>query len=127
MWPITVPAAKHLRGLVLRASRCSQAEGKRRAVVGMLKDKDVEGVLQVLKDTFNVFYVATLHCERGAEAERLKQALEQLPSAVEVFAFDTVTQALEQARADASDKDEITVLGSFVTVAEALKALEPQA
>ena len=122
-----VPAAKHLRGLVLRASRCSQTQGKRRAVVGMLKDKDVEGVLQVLKDTFNVFYVATLHCERGAEAERLKQALEQLPGAVEVFAFDSVTQALEQARADASDKDEITVLGSFVTVAEALKALEPQA
>lgn len=119
-----LPAAKHLRSLIMSTSQCSHTQGKRRAVVGMLKDKDIEGVLQVLKDTFDVFYVASLHCARGAEAERLDKALKALPRGAQVQSFETVAAALAAARAEAAPQDEITVFGSFVTVAEALTALD---
>lgn len=128
-----VPAAQHLcRCLAEQDQRAAQAQQKprhRRAVVGMLKDKDIEGVLQVLGKSFTSFYVASLTGERGSEVSRLVQALEQLPEPVAIHAFTTVAEALDAARADAlqeqsADKiEQIVVLGSFVTVSEAQRAL----
>ena len=122
-----VPAAIHLREAIMRLSRCSQNAGTRRAVIGMLKDKDVEGVLQVLKDAFGAFYLADLSGERGEQAARLAAALQgKVPSSVQVKCFASVAEALAAARAEAKSVDEIIVCGSFVTVAEATQALQAQ-
>ena len=122
-----VPAAIHLREAIMRLSRCSQNAGTRRAVIGMLKDKDVEGVLQVLKDAFGAFYLADLSGDRGEQAARLAAALQgKVPSSVQVQCFASVAAALAAARAEAKSVDEIIVCGSFVTVAEATQALQAQ-
>lgn len=128
-----VPAARHLCCcLAQQDQRAKQAQLKpchRRAVVGMLKDKDIEGVLQVLGKSFTSFYVASLTGERGSDVSRLVKALEHLPQKVEIHAFNTIAEALAAARIDAlkeqsADKiEQIVVLGSFVTVSEAQKAL----
>lgn len=41
-----------------------------------------------------------------------------------IKAFDHVDKAVEQVLKDANENDEIIVLGSFVTVSEAMDALE---
>jgi dihydrofolate synthase/folylpolyglutamate synthase len=108
-----VPAAAHLKA----ALDSRRVKGRRLAVCGMLRDKDVEGVLKILAPCFSSFYCATLHTGRGEDASRLCRAL---PASVRlVKSFDDVRGALSACLADADPDDEIVVFGSFVTVAEA--------
>lgn len=121
------PAATHLVNTLKNRALIS----KRVAVMGMLKDKDIESVLSIVKDSFDKFYVATLHTVRGESKERLVSAL--IKAGVnkdKIVAFDYVKDALDKALKDAQKTDEIIVCGSFVTVSEAqdeLKALKDKA
>ena len=111
-----VPAAEHLKKALL-----SRPKPKRRlAVVGMLRDKDIEGVLGILCGCFDAFYTATLHSGRGENAQRLQDALIKSgcrPSLVK--SYDSVSSALKACVDEATPCDEIVVFGSFVTVSEA--------
>ncbi len=142
-----VPAAVHLRDRLLatisnddNAKQANPAEQdkqawqsnqsqlssshKRIAVIGMLKDKDIEGVLEVISSSFDAFYVASLPGLRGESKERLAASLTKLTNgAAKVQSFDSVADALKQAQSDATKDDTIIVMGSFVTVAEASRAL----
>ena len=98
---------------------------KRIAVIGMLKDKDIESVLSIIKDSFDEFYVASLHTERGENCERLKKAL--LACNIKeplIKSFDNVDSAINAVLKVAKRLDEIIVLGSFVTVSEAMDSLK---
>ena len=100
------------------------SDHKRIAVIGMLKDKDIEGVLEVISSSFDAFYVASLPGLRGESKERLAASLSKLTNgAAKVQSFDSVADALKQAKSDATKDDTIIVMGSFVTVAEASRAL----
>lgn len=111
-----VPAAQHLRA----ALSARKVEGRRIAVCGMLRDKDVEGVLSVLAPCFSSFHCASLRCGRGEEASRLMRAL---PAGMARAGHESVAQALSSALSEAGPCDEVVVFGSFVTVAEAARAL----
>ena len=50
------PAATHLAKTLDKRYKL----GKRYAVIGMLKDKDIESVLKIVKHCFDGFYVATI-------------------------------------------------------------------
>lgn len=116
-----VPAALNLKAQLQQRF----AVYKRRiAVIGMLKDKDIEGVLQTLHDSFDSFYVASLHVPRGETKERLATALQESNKSLAVFAYDNVSLALSCALQKATSEDVIVVLGSFITVSEAKQALE---
>ena len=51
------PAAAHLKA---HLGTYLSSKGRKVAVIAMLKDKDIEGVLATLKDSLHAFYVATL-------------------------------------------------------------------
>ena len=115
------PAALHLKQSL---STLPQPTGINRAVVGMLKDKDIESVLHILKDSFDMWYVASLPGARGQSKERLKDALEQELGKNAVFCnkikdYSCVKDALHAAVDEAHAEDTIIVFGSFVTVGEA--------
>jgi len=115
------PAAEHLRDVLNKKTKLA----KRRAVIGMLKDKDIESVLKILKESFDNFYVSSLPTERGEKAQRLYNAL--IADGVDkdlVKSYSTVEESLKDCLADAEINDEIYVIGSFVTVTEAVKALK---
>lgn len=91
--------------------------GEIHAVVAMLKDKDIEQVLNVMKPVVNHWYLGGLNVPRGADSEFLKTYFAEL-SAVKFF--DTVTQAHSSAMETAIPGDSVVVFGSFYTVAEVL-------
>lgn len=110
-----VPAAEHLV-----THELPEHLGRVRPwlVIGMLKDKDVEGVLEVLAPHFECFYVGSLHTERGESSARLRAALLEYGIAPEdIVAGDSIAEVLERALNDRSNET-IVVVGSFVTVAE---------
>ena len=92
---------------------------KRTAVFGMLADKDIDGVLDILKDQFDVWHVAPLHLPRGMDAAGLAEKL-AAHGIGNVHIFDTVEAAYAAALAESAENDRIVVFGSFHTVAEVM-------
>jgi dihydrofolate synthase/folylpolyglutamate synthase len=95
-----------------------------RAVVGMLSDKDIDGVVAHLAPRVDRWYVATLPGPRGANAQVLADHLRARGVDADAIApFADVPAALAAARDASDDTDRIVVFGSFLTVAAALAAL----
>jgi len=89
-------------------------EGKVRAVVGMLLDKDIPATLDCLRGQVDEWYCASLDGPRGASAAQVAAHLDQARR------FDDVTAAWRQALQDADPRDCVLVFGSFHTVAPVL-------
>ena len=94
-------------------------QGRTLAVLGMLADKDIHSVLNILSASIDRWYLTSLHVWRGADADTLVAAAQEMGLHV-AGSFEQVEKALQQARADAREHDRIVVFGSFHTVAEAL-------
>jgi dihydrofolate synthase/folylpolyglutamate synthase len=97
----------------LRQQPC---EGKTRAVLAMLADKDIPAVMSCLSDLVDQWYLASLNVPRGATALQLRAALDGQDSHI----FDNVVSAHRAALNEANPEDRIVVFGSFYTVAEVL-------
>jgi len=91
------------------------------AVFGMLADKDIDGVVEAMRERVDRWFVAAPQAERAASAARLMQPLESRGLAAR--AFVSIAQALQAARREAGANDRIVVFGSFYTVAEALRSV----
>ena len=91
------------------------------AVFGMLADKDIDAVVEAMRERVDRWFVAAPQAERAASAARLMQPLESRGLAAR--AFVSIAQALEAARREAGANDRIVAFGSFYTVAEALRTV----
>jgi dihydrofolate synthase/folylpolyglutamate synthase len=94
------------------------------AVVGMLSDKDIEGVLAALAARVTRWELATLPGPRGASAALLEAALRRCGVQAAARCHDGPLAAFRAARDEASDDDKIVVFGSFLTVGEIAAHLE---
>ena len=89
------------------------------AVFGMLKDKDVAGVVRAVAPRITRWHLATLPGPRGADARLLSSILLELKIQTPMAEHESVAMALAAARIEAAENDKIVVLGSFLTVAGA--------
>jgi len=96
------------------------------AVFGMLRDKDIAAVVQAVKHRVDVWLLASLEGPRAASADDLDAILaaEGVESRVECFASPLV--AVQRAQELADENDRIVAFGSFLTVAETMRALGRQ-
>lgn len=95
--------------------------GRRLAVFGLLSDKDLQGILAELGETFSSWAVAPLPTPRSRPAQEIEQALQNLGA--RVTSHPSIALALEAQCAHATADDEIVLFGSFYCVAEALEWL----
>lgn len=100
-------------------------KGQRLAVLGMLDDKDLAGVLTCIQSQFASWAVAALPSPRSCKAEQLEGQLQH--SGASVMAYPSIAAAIEAQCALATEDDQIVIFGSFFTVAEALKWLTTRA
>ena len=91
------------------------------AVCGMLRDKDLAGVLRALAPRITRWHFASLPGPRGASAADLA---EHLHAAAPMEKHDSVKSALAAAQERAGEGDKIVVFGSFLTVGEAMAWLQ---
>lgn len=97
--------------------------GRRLAVLGMLRDKDVAGVARPLRTLVDAWFVAGLPGPRGLSGEALRTLL--AADGIEVAGIHPdVPHALKAACATAGTVDIIIVFGSFYTVAAAASVME---
>jgi dihydrofolate synthase/folylpolyglutamate synthase len=89
------------------------------AVFGMLRDKDIAGVVRAMAPRITRWHLATLPGPRGASASVLAEVLRTENIKEPAAQFPTVAAALAAARKAAGENDKIVVFGSVLTVADA--------
>jgi dihydrofolate synthase/folylpolyglutamate synthase len=94
------------------------------AVMGMLRDKDIAGVLGRLKGRIDHWMLCDLGGPRGAQARDIAALLAEqgIPGSVATFA--SPADAWQAVRERVGADDRIVVFGSFLTVAEAMREYE---
>ncbi|MCL2915380.1 bifunctional tetrahydrofolate synthase/dihydrofolate synthase [Shewanella corallii] len=96
------------------ASRLEQYQGIRvLALCGMLKDKDIAGVLEVMSPVVDEWFLTELDTERSAELSTLTQCL---PKEAQYQAFTQADAAWQALTSGVSEDDVVIVFGSFYTV-----------
>jgi dihydrofolate synthase/folylpolyglutamate synthase len=89
------------------------------AVLGMLRDKDIAGVVRAVAPRITRWHLATLGGARGADAALLKRVLLEQKIENPIREHPDVPSALAAAKKEAGEGDKIVVFGSFLTVAGA--------
>jgi dihydrofolate synthase / folylpolyglutamate synthase len=91
------------------------------AVFGMLRDKDVAGVIERIGTHVDCWHVGPTPGVRGADAQWLAEQI-RVKRAVRVIEHASLADAYAAAEGDADADDRIVVFGSFTTVAEVMRA-----
>jgi dihydrofolate synthase/folylpolyglutamate synthase len=94
------------------------------AVCGMLRDKDMAGVLRELAPRFSRWHFCSLPGPRGAPADELEAALRVAGSDAPSSCHASAADALAAAKGRAGENDKIVVFGSFLTVGESMAWLK---
>lgn len=97
------------------------------AVFAMLKDKDIDEVVRILKGRIDRWFVGDLGGDRGTSAAALGKILAAQSLAPITTLCTNVASAYGAARELAGQNDRILVFGSFHTVAEAMCVIKPDA
>ncbi len=100
----------------------AQGTGFRRliAVLALMADKDVVGMLTALESCVDIWYIAQVDQARGMAVDKVAQTMKIVGNTVEqprYLQFDSVESAYMAACSQADQQDMILVTGSFFTVA----------
>jgi dihydrofolate synthase / folylpolyglutamate synthase len=113
------PAAARALAAQLAAN---EARGRTIAVCGVLGDKDVEGIVTELQNSFDAWVIVGLHGPRALAPDALAARVQAGGVNVEAVAADVVA-GCRAAEALAQAGDRVVVFGSFLTVGSALTML----
>ncbi len=94
------------------------------AVFGMLRDKDIAGVIARLRGRIDHWHVGPTPGERGISAADVAALVRAAPGigAGSICEHESIAAAYEHARESAGPDDRILAFGSFLTVAEVVRA-----
>lgn len=98
-------------------------EGKTRAVFSMLADKDIAGVLEIMREVIDDWFVAPIDADRAASMSRLQDDFNTV-KINQVHFLKTLSKAYEEAKNKSISGDRVVIFGSFYTLA-ALKVVMP--
>jgi len=90
------------------------------AVFAVLNDKDVDGIVSLVHEYIDDWYISQVNSPRRMELDQVEQSLMKQSSKPRVVRFDSVESAYAQAQLDAHEGDRIIVFGSIFTVSEVL-------
>lgn len=93
------------------------------AVFGMLRDKDIAGVVRAVRHRIDRWLPCTLAGPRAASADQLAAILAAEGVAAPLPRFDSPAAAIAFAQENAGENDRIVAFGSFLTVADVMRFL----
>ena len=97
--------------------------GKVRLVLGVLGDKDSEGVIKALAPVVSDWHFVSLDVYRGQTAQQLGAKLSSYTKNGQSYYHDDMASALERVEQECRDDQQVVVAGSFVTVSQVLELL----
>ncbi len=101
-----------------------QGLGKVMAVFGVMKDKDIKGILAELDDVVDLWLLCTLDSERSTQSSELEKLIKQNSPDAKVLGFSNVEQAMAWALEADHGMTSLLVFGSFFTVGPSMMLME---
>lgn len=95
--------------------------GKTIAVCSFLADKDHQGAIAPLANSFDEWYIYPLDCPRAVEIDTLSQALKKQIDHKPIHINQNIEGILTNCLSECGQHDRIIMFGSFFTVQDALK------
>ena len=92
-----------------------------KAIVGLMQDKDITGIIKVIKDVISEWYACSPDIDRAMPSTDLKELISK-ETLKKAEAFKSVDLAVKEAVKEDST-DIVIVFGSFFTVSEAYESL----
>lgn len=120
-WILDVAHNPHAAAALADQLRARPCAGRTWAIMGLLADKDAQGIIAALTGVIHQWYAVTLDGQRGRTGAELAAWLRATGARVETAGIREACRVVQTA---ASPGDRIVVLGSFHTVAPVL-ALQP--
>ncbi len=96
------------------------SDKKIHAVFAMMKDKDITGVIDIIKPLINDWFFAPLNNPRAAKESLMQSCFSQCNVNNVTFGFNQCSEAYSAAKKNAKAGDLILVFGSFFLVSEFL-------
>jgi dihydrofolate synthase/folylpolyglutamate synthase len=123
---VLLDGAHNLAGAqVLKESLAKEFQFRRLILlIGILKDKDVRGILQTLAPVADHIILSQPHIERAAPATFLKQALRQNGKKAEVV--EDLQEAIQKGLSMTGPEDLLCITGSLYVVGEAKALFQPR-
>ncbi len=120
--PVLLDVAHNLQAVKILAGYLRERFADKRivAVFAIMRDKDIVGVLNSIKDVVADWYLAPLAIGRAASAAELLPIFEALAVSSVAHGFADAGAAFAAAERNARENDLIVVFGSFYLVAEYL-------
>ena len=100
------------------------AEKRIQAVFSMMRDKDIKGVVDIMKPVVDEWFVSPLKNPRTASEAVLREVFKQCSVVKVSFDFADFSETLAAARNNAEKNDLILVFGSFFLVSEYLESCQ---
>lgn len=119
-WILDVAHNPHAARALAANLRERPCTGQTLAIVGLLADKDAEGVIAALTEVVDGWYTVTLDGPRGRTATELAIVLQAV--GIQAATCPDALAACRSAKRAAKPGDRIVVFGSFHTVAPVLAA-----
>jgi dihydrofolate synthase/folylpolyglutamate synthase len=118
--PLVVDVAHNPQAVGILAEQLRQRFPGRtiHGVFALMRDKDMEGVIQRIKDVISCWYLPPLTVGRAATPESLAHGLHRAGVERVEYSFADVSAAVAAARSQAEIGDVIVIFGSFFLVAE---------
>ncbi|MDD5035931.1 MAG: cyanophycin synthetase, partial [Methylococcaceae bacterium] len=91
-----------------------------RAVFSIMRDKDIEGVVERIKDRIACWYLAPLAMARAASENELMEVMQRLSVSEVRCGFPDAARAYAAANSEAQEGDLVVIFGSFFLVSELL-------
>ncbi len=120
-WLLDVSHNPHAVARLAQYLSAHPVPGHSYALLGMLKDKDVEQVVTLMRSPIQHWHLAGIPDPRGLSATELAQRI--VAAGVQGKLHERVADALEEIDRTAKKGDRVVVFGSFHTVTDALAAL----
>lgn len=112
------PAAAQLLSQRLQLLRKESPKSARViAVLAVLEDKDIEGIVVSLHSSVDIWYIAQIEDQRALSVRQAKIRLDKAFPEQTFRPFETVLEACQAACIEADCSDTVIVVGSFHTVA----------
>jgi len=119
---VVLDVAHNVQGTQALAQTLTQwpCSGLTLAVFGVLKDKDVIGMINAIKDIVDQWFVADLVSPRAMSSQQIESLLRNLGVTQAIHRFDSIKLAKESAVEHAGHQDRVVAFGSFFVVSELL-------
>jgi dihydrofolate synthase / folylpolyglutamate synthase len=98
-------------------------KGSTHVLLGMMKDKDLPGTLEVLRPYVDSWHLCPLYSNRSADVDTLQAVLDDL-GVNAVYGYEDVVSAYRHLCASLPEDSRLVVMGSFLTVAAVLESVD---